>query len=99
MINKELLVQTLETIKANPEHWDRSQWHCGATHCFAGFTYLLSMDLPLTTNQYDLGKDIVMQTKSIASALLGFNELQADTLFHPNNTLEGLEYFVGCYLK
>lgn len=34
--NVELLRETLQTIKENPEHWDQKQWHCGTTHCFAG---------------------------------------------------------------
>jgi len=36
-INKELLRETLQTIKDNPQHWDQTQWHCGSSHCFAGF--------------------------------------------------------------
>jgi hypothetical protein len=36
-INKELLRETLQDIKGNPKHWNQRQWHCGSSHCFAGF--------------------------------------------------------------
>jgi hypothetical protein len=31
------LKQTLNDIKKNLDHWDQESWHCGTTHCFAGF--------------------------------------------------------------
>lgn len=99
MINKELLQLTLDTIKANPEHWDQRKWHCGTTHCFAGFTYLLYMDLPLTTNEYDLGVDVLCQTRSTVKNLLGLTLDQADRLFASDNSLEDLEHHVNILLN
>lgn len=103
MINKELLVDTLATIKANPQYWDQTQWHCGTTHCFAGFVELLYMDLPITINSTILKNDdrfykdyyTDWKTPSNARELLGLTNNQSDALFHPTNTLEDLERIVG----
>lgn len=40
----------LKTIEENPQHWDQNNWHCGTSHCFAGFAQLLSRDMPLQTD-------------------------------------------------
>jgi hypothetical protein len=32
-----ILVKALELIEANPAHWSQSTWHCGTSHCLAGF--------------------------------------------------------------
>lgn len=42
----ERLKAVLAAIEANPQHWDQEQWHCGTSHCFAGFAQLLARDLP-----------------------------------------------------
>lgn len=98
-INKELLQLTLNMIKANPEHWDQGKWHCGTTHCFAGVAYLLNMDLPLTTDEYDLSEDVILDTKYIAIKILGITYYQANRLFTPDNTLEDLEHYVNVLLN
>ena len=98
-INKELLQLTLNTIKANPKHWDQGKWHCGTTHCFAGFAYLLHMGLPLTTTHHDLGVDILCQTRNIVKNLLGLTFDQANKLFLCDNTLEDLEHYVNVLLN
>ena len=98
-INKELLQLTLNTIKANPKHWNQGKWHCGTTHCFAGFAYLLHMGLPLTTDEYDLGEDVILATKTIAVKILGITYYQANILFAPDNTLEDLEHHVNVLLN
>lgn len=33
----ERLDLVLRTIEENPQHWDQDLWHCGSSHCFAGF--------------------------------------------------------------
>lgn len=40
-INWELLQRGVEAIKANPENWDQLNWHCGTSHCLAGFIQIL----------------------------------------------------------
>lgn len=31
------LVAALALIEANPDHWNQTHWHCGTSHCLAGF--------------------------------------------------------------
>lgn len=40
-VNTELLKQTLEYIKDNPETWDQAEW-CGTAQCFAGWAVTLA---------------------------------------------------------
>jgi len=122
-IDKKLLRETLQLIKDNPQHWDQSSWHCGSSHCFAGFVeckvrgmdfaekitdnYLagfLSQDaneliqlLNLDAgNSDDLLESYCWRSNCylIARFALGINGLQADELFHADNTLESLERIV-----
>lgn len=67
-INKELLRETLQTIKANPQHWNQANWHCGTSHCFAGIVECKLRNHPLDNpvksswiieNVFDL-KDILI---------------------------------------
>lgn len=37
-------------ILANPQHWNQEHWHCGTTHCFAGFAQLMAYGLPVTAD-------------------------------------------------
>ena len=37
----EILDKALEMIEANPKHWDQKMWHCGTSHCLAGFCDLV----------------------------------------------------------
>ena len=37
----EILDKALEMIEANPKHWDQNMWHCGTSHCLAGFCDLV----------------------------------------------------------
>lgn len=103
MINKELLQLTLDTIKANPQHWAQTHWHCGTTHCFAGFAELLGMGLSLDTKIGELQSNDsiywwegeVWKTCTNAQEFLGLSDNQASALFDSNNTLGDLEDIVG----
>ena len=94
MINKELMLNTLAAIKANPQHWDQTSWHCGTTHCFAGFAELLSRNLSLDTyiDGYEIND---WEVNDYAIAKLGLTDDQAVQLFDADNTLEDLERIVG----
>ncbi len=41
-MNVENFRRVLEHIKAHPEDWDQSVWHCGTTRCFAGHAQIMS---------------------------------------------------------
>lgn len=102
-VNVELLQKTLDAIKANPEHWRQSQWHCGTSHCFAGFTELIANNIPLTTCSSTLKKDSrffdlqhsFWSTEENAIGLLGLNLPDSERLFWGANTLEDLELMVA----
>lgn len=85
MKNAELAYKILDHIRENPKEWDQSTWHCGTTHCFAGFAELF------TTGEIDDETDGA-RTWNIATEALGITDEDAYTLFNPTNTLSYLEY-------
>jgi hypothetical protein len=101
-VSKELrnqrLLQTLEMVKANPQHWDQTHWHCGTSHCFAGFVHLLQKELPVDTSD-DLMIKIFYTSegrfRNTAKDWLGLTEEEADNLFYSFNTIEDLERIVA----
>jgi len=105
-VNAELLQKTLDTIKANPEHWYQKNWHCNSSHCFAGFAELLSFGLPIYLNVAALKEDKRLydpvncrvdfnwNTKGNATEALGLTEEDATLLFAGGNLLEDLESMV-----
>lgn len=42
----ERLDLVMRTIEANPQHWQQCNWHCGTSHCFAGFAQCFAYDIP-----------------------------------------------------
>lgn len=112
-INIELLTKTLEAVKANPEHWNQEKWHCGTSHCFAGFVELIANDLPLDSHSEELRNDerfhkvfdpayrflIRWKTPDNSKRLLGLSEEESSTLFHACNTLSDLEHIVKSLVK
>ncbi len=99
-INVELLQKTLDTIKANPQHWNQRYWHCGTSHCFAGFAELIANNLPIEINNEQVGafkldRKLQLGTGEYAEELLGISNHDGDTLFYGYNTLEVLERMVA----
>jgi hypothetical protein len=41
-MNKENFKKVLDHIEAHPETWDQATWHCGTSHCFAGWAQIMS---------------------------------------------------------
>lgn len=92
MINKKLLLTTLELIEQNFQHWRQAEWHCGTTHCFAGFVIMQRLGLSV--------KDACPNHKSINTELtareaLGLEKYSASALFFTTNTIEDLRHYVG----
>jgi hypothetical protein len=105
-MNKELLIKTLEAIKANPEYWHQEKWHCDTCHCFAGTGELIHRGLPLSTymNFSDspyLDFTEEQQNEDYPPAFSNYAVLfdleikDALKLFAPENTLEDLERIVN----
>jgi hypothetical protein len=104
-INKDLLRKTLETVKQNPEHWDQQFWHCDTSHCFAGFTHLISLGLDVTKNHYNDDFDYMRPdgsyyringkiTVEYAKEALGLHYEDSSRLFNCLNNLSDLERIV-----
>jgi hypothetical protein len=104
-INKDLLRKTLETIKQNPEHWDQQFWHCDTSHCFAGFTHLISLGLDVTKSHFNDQIDWQdfhgacysingVVTVDYAKEALGLYYEDAQRLFNCLNNLSDLERIV-----
>ena len=55
--NVELAYQVLDIIKNNPEHWNQKYWHCGTSHCFAGFVDCTVRDIDWKTSDAMCGFD------------------------------------------
>ena len=110
-VNVGLLQKTLETIKANPTHWNQKNWHCNSSHCFAGFTELLYFGLPIYSNVetlrkderiYDpiaLHEDFSWGTRNNATNALGLTVEDATLLFAGGNTLADIESMVVHLVK
>jgi len=105
-VNVKLLNDTLNAIKANPDHWEQSKWHCGTSHCLAGFAELLSLGLPVDSNEDDLRDNLSVynenksrwSTRENAIKALGLNDSldsDDDTLFAAYNTFPELEKMVA----
>jgi hypothetical protein len=114
-LNKELLQRTLDTIKQNPSQWDQQLYHCGTSHCFAGFAHLLHKGLPLSyiepNPNLDSDGDHIPQepwttpciqgdyTKDYAQKALGLSNNEAYNLFNASNTLKQLEIMVDVLIN
>ncbi len=80
MKNLENIKLVLDKIENNPECWDQTQWHCGTSHCFAGWAQVLS------------GKEEDDATvRSDARLFFGFNNREASYYFDGYRTLNELK--------
>ena len=72
-MNKENFQKVLDQITAHPETWDQTDWHCGTTHCFAGWAQLLSGQ-----------PENVETVRRDARMFLDLSYAEADFLFAPS---------------
>lgn len=106
MANKERLYQVLDAIKANPNHWNQEDWHCGTSHCFAGFAQLIKHAIPISSDvkdadytgsgevEYLVGDKELTDPLYEAEKWLELNHYQSKELFSVGNTLEDLENLI-----
>lgn len=89
----------LATIEANPSHWDQSDWHCGTSHCFAGFAQYLAVDWNLSmpaTGCFTLTIDGKKRAAwDDAEVWLGIDGVQSSRLFCGGNSFCKLESIVS----
>lgn len=82
-MNKRNLAEVMNHILENPETWDQSQWHCGSSHCFAGWAQIFSgEEEDSNTAPYD------------AQKWLEINDDDSDWLFGAQRQLRELHAFV-----
>jgi hypothetical protein len=103
MPNIELLEQTLETIKANPKHWDQGVWRCSTGMCFAGWAAQLAGGQWVDDSSDSLVPEVgdvtgawtrPVSAEERAMRVLEIEEEDADWLFAGCNTLEMIEGYV-----
>jgi len=80
MKNLENIKLVLDKIENNPDCWVQKYWHCGASHCFAGWAQILSGNAP---NNETVRRD--------ARMFLGFNIREANYYFNGRRTLKELK--------
>jgi len=94
-MNKHNFKLVLDTIKANPESWDQTQWHCGTTHCFAGHAQILA---GYTCTQSLAGdRQAVIKVVKDAEKFLGVTEKEGYWLFMSRRKMEDFEKFLATY--
>lgn len=82
--NAALAYKTLDHIKAHPEEWDQTMWHCKTTHCFGGLVEI-----------FVTGEDMDREsTWDVAAEALGITVVEAAMLFDSENTLMDLEKII-----
>jgi len=75
-MNRENYKLVLDKITSCPDEWDQWVWHCGTTHCFAGWAQILS------------GKPADRDTvRRDARVFLDLSSIEANYLFEAARTL------------
>ena len=70
----------LAQIENHPETWNQGTWHCGSSHCFAGWAQILSGNL---ANNNTVRRD--------ARIFLGLSLREANYYFSSSRTLDELK--------
>jgi hypothetical protein len=73
------LVTALDLIENNPSHWDQSNWHCGTSHCLAGFCDIVQNYTVIDLNKIKF--DVPTSDFAIQNPKLNY-------LFKADNTLD-----------
>ena len=80
---RQLMLTVLEHVQRHPETWDQERWHCGTSHCFAGFAQ--------TWNGAE-GDSSTCQEAALEA--LGITREGGQLLFDCYNTMEEIVTFV-----
>jgi len=82
--NRENFERVLNHIKAHPETWKQSKWHCGTSHCFAGHAQIMAGNAP---NNKTVRRD--------ARIFLGLTRYEADRMFASSRSIADFEAFLS----
>jgi hypothetical protein len=96
MANAVHLQATLDAVLAHPEHWDQKYWHCGTTHCFAGFAEMLRLGENVSEKcpmaKYSRDEDAAGLVGHEETRLwLGLSVTDWSSITHAYNSLETLK--------
>lgn len=101
-MNVQRLQDIIDYIKRHPEEWEQGLWHCGTTHCIAGFAQVarwrsigycdgqireMIKDIIEDTDLYDQEADVAPDARE----WLEITVYQGLNLFDAGNTLEYLQ--------
>jgi uncharacterized protein YjbI with pentapeptide repeats len=89
------LNQTTALVEANPDQWDQKVWHCGTSHCWAGFGDLLANQLPV--DQYFFEDECQLETVDASWYGLSYNAWI--TITHCSNSLDSIKLLVAAAIK
>jgi hypothetical protein len=105
----ERLAMVLNHIENNPTHWNQRKWHCGTSHCFAGFAQLFARGISLAVefdrdNAGIKDKDDPIENDYIAAeddatGWLGLTHRQSAFLYDGDNTLDDLRTQVAIIME
>lgn len=73
----------IDQITQHPETWDQEVWHCGSTHCVAGWAQVMSGN---AEDELTASED--------ARTYLELARHEAQYVFSPERTLEELNDFL-----
>lgn len=97
------LRKVMAAIRANPKRWDQSRWHCGTTHCFAGWAQILAGKVRLRKDGAVYKADIEACQFPIphqdAEKWLGITWEQGHALFFFANSLNQLQIVVDAIIE
>lgn len=100
-MNPQRYNQVLAKVEANPKHWNQRVWHCGSSHCFAGFGELEIHNLPPSTKSGDLPLRSLnadgsfpwrITTFELVQQWLELTDIQASWLFSSSRTLDDFRW-------
>jgi hypothetical protein len=80
---KELLLAVLTRITNHPETWNQSFWHCGTTHCVAGWCQIIG--------GFNINTDPLITSERAT----GLTMWESAWLFDSNRTLPEITSFIN----
>jgi hypothetical protein len=90
----------LDEVEKNPDHWYQGEWHCGTSHCFAGFAELQALKLTPQNKWDDICKATGTKhcyTPINAQIWLGLDTCQRTELFNGSNKIDDLRCHVASF--
>jgi hypothetical protein len=96
MANAIHLQATLDAVLAHPEHWSQRMWHCGTSHCFAGFAEMIrlgeSVEKRCSLASYQPSTDDASLAQEGATRMwLGLDREEWMSITNALNTMEELQ--------